>query len=45
MSICQSTTVDADAEEEVGLEIDLDEPYNISDNLSSTQVEELPRRY
>ncbi|KAJ6516168.1 mid region of cactin-domain-containing protein [Mycena sanguinolenta] len=33
---------DADAEEEdAGLEIDLDEPYNIFDNLSSAQVEEL----
>ncbi|KIL00023.1 hypothetical protein PAXRUDRAFT_822125 [Paxillus rubicundulus Ve08.2h10] len=28
-------------EEDAGLEIDLDEPYNILDNLSSDQVEEL----
>ncbi|KAF8845733.1 hypothetical protein BDN67DRAFT_1006997 [Paxillus ammoniavirescens] len=28
-------------EEDAGLEIDLDEPYNILDNLSSNQVEEL----
>ncbi|KAF9076467.1 mid region of cactin-domain-containing protein [Rhodocollybia butyracea] len=30
-----------DEEEDAGLEIDLDEPYNILDNLSSDQVEEL----
>ncbi|KAJ7368024.1 mid region of cactin-domain-containing protein [Mycena albidolilacea] len=32
---------DADEDEDAGLEIDLDEPYNIFDNLSSVQVEEL----
>ncbi|KAJ7937318.1 mid region of cactin-domain-containing protein [Mycena leptocephala] len=32
---------DGEEEEDAGLEIDLDEPYNIFDNLSSSQVEEL----
>ncbi|KAJ7117328.1 mid region of cactin-domain-containing protein [Mycena crocata] len=32
---------DAAEEDDLGLEIDLDEPYNIFDNLSSDQVEEL----
>ncbi|KAJ7276131.1 mid region of cactin-domain-containing protein [Mycena haematopus] len=32
---------DAAEEDDAGLEIDLDEPYNIFDNLSSAQVEEL----
>ncbi|EGO01700.1 hypothetical protein SERLA73DRAFT_166227 [Serpula lacrymans var. lacrymans S7.3] len=32
---------DEEAEEDAGLEIDLDEPYNIFFNLSSEQVEEL----
>ncbi|KAJ7507484.1 mid region of cactin-domain-containing protein [Mycena galericulata] len=31
----------AEEEEDAGLEIDLDEPYNIFDNLSAEQVEEL----
>nr|GAT53896.1 NY-REN-24 antigen [Mycena chlorophos] len=32
---------DDDDDDDAGLEIDLDEPYNIFDNLTSTQVEEL----
>ncbi|KAJ3760263.1 mid region of cactin-domain-containing protein [Lentinula raphanica] len=32
---------DEDESEDAGLEIDLDEPYNILDNLNSQQVEEL----
>ncbi|KAF5393550.1 hypothetical protein D9757_000270 [Collybiopsis confluens] len=32
---------EGDEEEDAGLEIDLDEPYNILDNLSNEQVEEL----
>ncbi|KAI6097436.1 mid region of cactin-domain-containing protein [Pisolithus croceorrhizus] len=33
--------IENEEEEDAGLEIDLDEPYNILDNLNPTQVEEL----
>ncbi|KAI6105505.1 mid region of cactin-domain-containing protein [Pisolithus sp. B1] len=33
--------IENEGEEDAGLEIDLDEPYNILDNLNPTQVEEL----
>ncbi|KAG7449454.1 uncharacterized protein BT62DRAFT_929417 [Guyanagaster necrorhizus] len=36
-----STEEDDGGEEDAGLEIDLDEPYNIFDNLTDEQVEEL----